>query len=90
MAKPEETLRAIFAQPRPTNISWREIESALKHFGAEITQGRGSRIRVAFGKGPNAVRAVLHRPHPRREAHAPLVHSVRRLLKEAGVEPRSD
>ncbi len=39
--------------------------------GAEITEGRGSRVRVAL-KG---VRAVFHRPHPEKETdHAQETH----------------
>ena len=44
---------------------------------------RGSRVRIAL----NGVRAVFHRPHPKKEADKGAVVSMRRLLKEAGVEP---
>ena len=87
MGKPEDTLGAIFAEPTRANIPWREIESLFKHYGAEITRGKGSRVRVAFKVGSQVVRATFHRPHPQREAHKPLVRSVRRLLEEAGITP---
>ncbi|MCJ2041254.1 type II toxin-antitoxin system HicA family toxin [Methylobacterium sp. J-059] len=51
--------------------------------GAEITEGRGSRIRVAL----HGVRAVFHRPHPQKETDKGAVKSVRRFLIEAGVTP---
>jgi hypothetical protein len=35
----------------------------LKAMGAEITEGEGSRVRIAL----NGVRAVFHRPHPQKE-----------------------
>ena len=49
--------------------------------GAEITEGRGSRVRV----GLNGVRAVFHRPHPQKETDKGTVVSMRRFLEEAGV-----
>lgn len=53
----------------------------LKHFGAEVTEGRGSRIRVAL----NGVRAVFHRPHPEKETDRGAVNSVQRFIREAGL-----
>ena len=43
----------------------------------------GSRVRVAL----NGVRAVFHRPHPRKETDRGAVVSIRRFLTEAGIEP---
>ncbi|NCR55624.1 MAG: type II toxin-antitoxin system HicA family toxin [Microcystis aeruginosa L211-07] len=65
-----------------SDVVWTDIESLLEALGAEISEGRGSRVRVAL-KG---VRAVFHRPHPRRETDKGAVVSVRRFLSEAGVE----
>lgn len=87
MTKPEITLGAIFAEPTRANIAWRDIESLFKYYGAQVTRGNGSRVRVAFSVGRQVVRATFHRPHPQREAHKPLVRSVRRLLEEAGITP---
>ena len=83
MAKHERTLAAIFAKPDRANIHWSDIEGLFAHHGAEITEGAGSRVRVAL----NGVRAVFHRPHPRKEAGKAAVKSVRRFLTEAGVTP---
>jgi len=77
------TLRAIFADPVRANIPWADIESLLIACGAEISDGRGSRVRIAL----NGVRAVFHRPHPRKETDKGAVVSMRRFLREAGVEP---
>jgi hypothetical protein len=81
--KHRRTLEAVFEVPVRSNIPWRDIEAMLKGSGAEITEGAGSRIRVAL----NGVRAVFHRPHPRKEADKGAVRSVRRFLTEAGVTP---
>nr|WP_273288396.1 type II toxin-antitoxin system HicA family toxin [Methylorubrum populi] len=51
--------------------------------GATVEEGRGSRIRVAL----NGVRAVFHRPHPKKETDKGAVKSVRRFLTEAGLRP---
>jgi hypothetical protein len=82
-SKHRKTLEAIFEEPVRANISWADIESLLLACGAEIGEGRGSRIRVAL----YGVRAVFHRPHPRKEADKGTVVSVRRFLAEAGVKP---
>ena len=77
------TYEAIFAKPVRANIAWSDIESMLMACGAEITEGRGSRVRIAL----NGVRAVFHRPHPQRETDRGAVVSMRRYLREAGIEP---
>ncbi|NOZ68037.1 MAG: type II toxin-antitoxin system HicA family toxin [Deferribacteres bacterium] len=76
-----KTLNTIFETPVRADIEWKDIEALFKALGAEITEGRGSRVRVAL-KG---VRAVFHRPHPEKETNKGAVKSVRRFLKEAGV-----
>jgi hypothetical protein len=83
MSKHDRTLRAVFADPVRASIKWSDIESMLVHLGAEITEGEGSRVRIAL-KG---VRAVFHRPHPRKETDKGAVRSMRRFLCEAGEEP---
>jgi hypothetical protein len=75
------TLKAVFEDPVRSNIAWRDIESMLQTLGAEITEGAGSRVRIAL----NGVRAVFHRPHPQKETDKGVVKSLRRFLTEAGV-----
>ena len=55
----------------------------LRACGAEISEGRGSRVRIALSD----VRAVFHRAHPRKETDRGAVVAMRRFLTEAGVEP---
>jgi hypothetical protein len=73
-----QTFRKIFEQPERSDILWVDIESLFKALGAEITEGRGSRVRVAL----NDVRAVFHRPHPDRITGKGAVKSVRRFYKK--------
>jgi hypothetical protein len=81
--KHRRTLEAVFEEPVRSNIAWRDIEAMLLALGAEISEGAGSRIRVAL----NGVRAVFHRPHPKKETDKGAVKSLRRFLVEAGVTP---
>ena len=83
MGKHDKTLRAIFAEPVRANINWSDIESLLVHLKAEISEGAGSRVRIALG----GVRAVFHRPHPAKETDKGAVRSMRRFLTEAGFKP---
>ncbi|MCB9092709.1 MAG: type II toxin-antitoxin system HicA family toxin [Halobacteriovoraceae bacterium] len=59
------------------------MEALLKSLGAEISEGAGSRIRIAL----NGVRAVFHRPHPRKETDKGALCDMRRFLIIAGVKP---
>lgn len=95
--KHRRTLERVFETPERADILWRDIESLFSALGGEVSEGRGSRVRVALG----GVRAVFHRPHPREETSKgtvprsvrhlqqgyPAWKSVRRFLQEAGVKP---
>ena len=83
MSKHDKTLRAIFAEPVRASVNWSDIESLLRHLGAELSEGEGSRVRIAL----NGVRAVFHRPHPQKETDKGALRSMRRFLAEAGVTP---
>ncbi len=84
--KHRKTLAAIFEMPVRSNIAWSDIEKMLKSLGAEISEGSGSRVRIALG----GVRAVFHRPHPQKETDKGAVVSMRRFLTEAGVSPEGE
>ena len=83
MGKHEQTLNALFAQGESASIKWRDIESLLIHHGADITEGKGSRVRVRL----NDVIATFHRPHPSSDTKKGAVKSVRKFLEEAGISP---
>ena len=82
-SKHRKTLEAVFEKPERSNIAWRDVEALLIALGAEISEGNGSRVRVAL----KDIRAVFHRPHPRKETNKGAVKSVRRFLEAAGVKP---
>jgi len=81
--KHKKTLDAIFDDPVRSNVAWDDIIKLLIAMGAEISEGRGSRVRIVI-KG---VRAVFHRPHPRKETDKGALKSMKRFLTEAGVKP---
>ena len=81
--KQRQTLQKVFEKPERADISWKDIERLFTALGAEVTEGKGSRIRVAL----NDVRAIFHRPHPERVTNKGSVKSVQRFLMESGVKP---
>lgn len=80
--KQQQTLQRIFEKPLRSDIPWDDIESLFTALGAEISEGRGSRMRIAL----NDIRAVFHRPHPERVTDKGAIKSVLRFLQEAGVK----
>lgn len=81
--KHQMTLNAIFAKPVQSGIGWKDIEALLEALGAELSEGSGSRVRIAL----NGRKAVFHRPHPQKETDKGAVVSMKRFLTEAGVKP---
>ncbi len=79
--KHRKTLEIIFKKPVQSNVRWDDIKALLINLGAEISEGSGSRVRIAL----NGVRAVFHRPHPKRETDKGALVSMRRFLENAGV-----
>lgn len=80
--KHQKTLEKVFQHPVSGTISWKDIEALLIALGAELTEGRGSRVRIIL----NATPAIFHRPHPRKETDKGAVVSVREFLTKAGVQ----
>jgi len=79
--KHQKILDSIFVEPVRSNVIWNDIEKLLIALGAEISEGSGSRVRLYL----NGVRAVFHRPHPKKETDKGALKSMRRFLIEAGV-----
>ena len=79
--KQKRTLERIIEKPERSDIDWKDIETLIYALGGDISEGRGSRVRIYL----NGVRAVFHRPHPKRVTVKGAVKSMRRFLKEAEV-----
>ena len=82
-AKHRKTLQAVFKDPAPKQLPWKDIESLLVSVGAEIIEGKGSRVR--FHKDNEIV--TFHRPHPKKEAKPYQVKDARDFLTRIGVKP---
>jgi hypothetical protein len=82
-ARNRKTLEDIFKKPTMSSIPWKDIEALLLSLGAELSEGEGSRIRIKL----NSVRAVFHRPHPKKETDKGAITSMKRLLENAGIKP---
>lgn len=81
-ARHKKTLKAVFSEPVRADIAWKDIEAVMLALGSDISEGGGSRVRISL----NGVRAVFHRPHPKKETDKGALKSVRRFLREAGVK----
>ncbi len=82
-SKHRKTLEAVFSDPVSGTIVWADVESLLVAAGAEVIEGRGSRVR--FVKGEEV--ATFHRPHPAKEAKRYQVRDARDFLERIGVIP---
>lgn len=74
-------LRAIFHDPLPANIHWRELESLLDHLGATLEPSHGARFKVTLNQASD----FLHHPHHNSECSRDLIKQVREFLTQAGV-----
>jgi len=81
--KHAQTLKSIFHEPVLSSVKWKDIEALFESLGAEIEEGRGSRVRILL----NDQMAVFHRPHPRKETDKGALVSVKKFLIAAGVLP---
>lgn len=79
----QRTLQLIFKKPVPATLEWNDIEALLLATGANLIEGRGSRVRFEL----NGVVATFHRPHPQKEAKPYQVRDVQRFLEQAGIKP---
>lgn len=74
-------MRAVFQDPISTNIHWREVESLLKHLGAEFEPAHGGRFRVRL----NGQEDFLNAPHHGSACPRDLIKHLREILLRAGL-----
>jgi hypothetical protein len=79
----QKTLQCLFDHPVRANIRWADVENLLRALGAEVREGRGSRVSIVL-KG--AVHS-LHKPHPSPELPKYAVTKLRIFLEECEIEP---
>ncbi len=79
--KHRATLADIQRKPTPSNIRWQDLIGALKHYGVEIEERSGSRLRLKKGKE----RIVIHRPHHGPATGRATIRDVAAFLRTAGI-----
>ena len=82
-SKHRATLAAIFTEPVPSSIEWRDLEALLVAAGCRVIEGSGSRVRFER----NGMIASFHRPHPAKEARRYQVRDAREYLVKLGIRP---
>jgi hypothetical protein len=81
--KHKQTLEAIFANPVSGSIKWRDVETLLIAFGAEMSEGSGSRVRFTIA----GQTLFLHRPHPSPDTKRWAIRDIREFLTNVGIRP---
>lgn len=76
-------IRAIYHDPPSGNMHWRDIESLLRHVGAEMEPLSGARYRVTIGR----MEDILHRPHHSNVLDSKSIQHLRAFLARSGVTP---
>ena len=79
--KHRHVLEAIYREPVSSTIQWREVESLVRHLGADIEPSHGARFRVVLNKRE----FFLHHPHHSNEFAKVEVKHLRECLASAGV-----
>lgn len=80
--KQRKTLELIFQNPVRSDIRWADIEALFRGFGGIIQEREGSRVCVKL----DSVKLVFHRPHPQKITDKGAIKSVRKFLKDAGID----
>ncbi|MEK7794728.1 MAG: type II toxin-antitoxin system HicA family toxin [Candidatus Hydrogenedentota bacterium] len=80
-SRQQKTLKSVFEVPTRSDILWQKIEALFRALGADVLEGRGSRVRVAL----RGTRSTYHRPHPGRIASKGAVEAAREQLRKAGL-----
>ena len=78
-----QTLDKIFENPVSGSIKWRDVEALLIAFGAEVSEGSGSRVRFTI----SGQTLFLHRPHPSPDTKRWAIRDIREFLTNVGIRP---
>jgi HicA toxin of bacterial toxin-antitoxin, len=76
-----KTLERILATPASGTIRFADVESLLEALGAEITEGKGSRVRFDL----QGEQWHTHRPHPGNEVKRYQVRDLQELFQRLGI-----
>ena len=79
----KKTLALIFEKPTRSDLRYDDVKSLLMVAGADVREGRGSRVR--FERGAYSVH--LHAPHPQNVLPKYSVELIKEFLMQIGVNP---
>ena len=79
----QATLEEIFSRPTKPNIRWSDAQGLWMALGVEVSEGRGSRVRLHY----EGLKMVLHKPPPRPEMVRGAVEDLREFLSRANLTP---
>jgi hypothetical protein len=79
----KKPLALIFEKPTRADIRYDNVKSLLIAAGADVREGRGSRVR--FERGAYSVH--LHAPHPQNVLSKYSVELIKEFLIQIGVKP---
>ena len=77
-----QTVEKIFGHPASGNVEWRQVLSLLERL-ATTTQEHNGKVKVALGSET----VVLHPPRGK-DIDRQMVVDLRRILTEAGLQPK--
>ncbi len=79
MSKKDKTLKAIFTNPKKSNIKWSDFVSLVKSLGGTVeSDNSGSNHTFRLGKQI----LNLHRPHPNNEIKKCYIKIIREFLEK--------
>ncbi|MCW8930320.1 MAG: type II toxin-antitoxin system HicA family toxin [Gammaproteobacteria bacterium] len=81
--KHQKVLSAIFSDHPSSNIHWKEVESLLKHLGAEFREGSGAGLITII----NGVEYPMHRSHHNTTMSKNSLHQLRKFLESVNIHP---
>jgi len=76
-----KTLKSILVSPVSATIRFADVESLLKALGAEVIEGKGSRVRFDL----RGEQWHTHRPHPGNEAKRYQIEDLQELFQRLGI-----
>ena len=81
-SKQKMVLKDIFFDPIKSNVKWDDIITLFNALGGDISNGKGSRVRILL----NGNVGLFHRPHPEPTTDKGALKSVRTFLLQSGVK----
>lgn len=78
-------IEKLFAHPVATNLDWKKLATALKHYGAEIDTTTNNHAKIAFSQNE----LVIGLPHHGHElSNKDEVVKLRNFLEQNNITPK--